>query len=438
MTDRQQRPTPTDAHRILHDPVAEAITNLAHQESGRVLALLARRFGDLDLADDAVQEALIEAAQHWPKTGIPQNPAGWLLSVARRKAIDAIRRKDSQLRRAKDLAQTIDPSEAGGEPPDLERGNMIDDTDTDNRIPDERLRLMFLCCHPALDQDAQVALTLRLVAGLTTAEIAAGFMVPEATLAQRIVRAKNKIRIAGIPMTIPTSLPSRIDAILSILYLTFNESYVSRSKTAESLQRIDLADEVLRLTEVVAALLPNHPEANGLLAMQLFHQARSSSRTDGRGDLVLLADQDRSTWDLDSVKRGNTSLATALRQMQPGVFQLQALIASKHANARTAVDTDWPSIAAIYQQLVAMTGSPVVALNHAVAVGFADGPQSGLSMVDEVKELDGYHLFHSTRADFLRRLNRNEEALSAYQRAMGLTENASERRFLQGRIESLS
>jgi RNA polymerase sigma-70 factor, ECF subfamily len=407
-----------------------ALTRLAREESGRVLALLARRFNDLDLADEAVQEALVEAARVWPEHGIPTNTAGWLLSVARRKAIDRFRRASSARRRtmaaAPELASQAESSET-------ERSSMISD---DNPLPvadDEHLRLVLLCCHPALDPDTQVALTLRLVSGLTTAEIASAFLVPEPTLAQRIVRAKRKIRDAGMPLSIPPNLAERVDVLLGVLYLIFNEGYLTRSER-DGVVRVDLVDEAVRLTQLVAELLPEQPEVEGLLALELFHRARIVTRSDHAGDLVLLEHQDRSRWDLATIEQANTLLATAMQRMSPGPYQVQAAIAGRHANARTAADTEWPLIAALYWQLVQMTSSPVVRLNHAAAIAMADGPLAALAMLDDLDDLNRYHLFHATRGELLLRADRPGEAALAFRQARELATNPAEQRHLDGRI----
>jgi len=404
--------------------VANALTSVTREESGRVLALLARRFGDLDLAHDAVQDALAEAVEHWPVDGVPDNPAGWLYTVARNRAIDLVRRAASAERRtlaaAPDILARSEPDEEGDE-------LVVDDAE----VGDEHLRLVLLCCHPALDRDTQVALTLRLVGGLTTAEIAAAFLVPEPTLAQRIVRAKRKIRDAGIPLSIPASLDERVDALLTVLYLIFNEGYLSRGAAG---LRVDLADEAVRLTGQAVALLPGNAEVEGLLALELLTRARVAARTDGAGELVLLDDQDRSAWNLAEIRRGNAVLATALARMQPGTFQLQALIAAQHSNARTAADTDWPAIAALYRQLESMTASPVVALNRTVAVAMADGPGAGLAMLGSLEGLDGYHLFHAARAELLLRAGRPLEAAASFERALELVVNPAERRHLKRRL----
>lgn len=411
--------------------VETAITRLTREESGRVLALLARRFNDLDLADEAVQEALIEAARVWPEQGIPTNTAGWLLAVARRKAIDRLRRAASAHRRtmaaALDLAAQHEPDD------DTERSSMISDDDSHPATDDEHLRLVLLCCHPALDQDTQVALTLRLVGGLTTSEIAAAFLIPEPTLAQRIVRAKRKIRDAGMPLSIPSNLAERVDVLLGVLYLIFNEGYLARGEH-DSLVRVDLVDEAVRLTQLVAQLVPANAEVEGLLALELFHKARMATRSDRAGDLILLEHQDRSQWDLATIQQANAVLATAMQRMAPGPYQVQAVIAGRHASARTAADTDWPLIATLYGQLVQMMPSPVVRLNHAVAIAMADGPLAGLAMLDQLDGLANYHLFHAARGELLLRADRPAEATTAFAQARGLTANPAEQRHLDGRI----
>jgi RNA polymerase sigma-70 factor, ECF subfamily len=406
--------------------VGEAVTRLAREESGRVLALLARRFGDLDLADEAVQEALIEASMVWGERGIPANPAGWLLSVARRKAIDRLRRATSARRRTMTAAHQL-----AAPPDDTERSSMIDDEHSP--LGDEHLRLVLLCCHPALDRDTQVALTLRLVGGLTTGEIAAAFLVSEATLAQRIVRAKRKIRDAAMPLSIPANLDERVDAVLSVLYLIFNEGYLTRGDR-DVVVRVDLVEEAVRLTRVVNELLPDRPEVEGLLALEMFNQARIATRSDHNGDLVLLEHQDRSQWDLATIEEANAVLARAMARMTPGPFQVQAVIAGRHANARTAADTDWPLIAGLYGQLVHMTDSPVVRLNHAVAVAMADGPHAGLALLNGLHELDDYHLFHATRGELLLQANDRAGAVAAFTRARALAGNPAEQRHLERRI----
>lgn len=410
--------------------VDAALTRLAREESGRVLALLARRFRDLDLADEAVQDALATAARRWPVDGVPSNPPAWLFTVARNRAVDRLRRDATARRRtlaaAPDLVRPDDTGmHATSDPSGAD--TMINEPD-EHPVADDQLRLMLLCCHPALDRDAQVALTLRLVGGLTTTEVAAGLLVQEATLAQRIVRAKRKIRDAGIPLTIPVDLAERVDVVLGVLYLIFNEGYLSRS--TDTVVRIDLVDEAIRLTRALAEILDDDPEVLGLLALQRFHRARSATRSDHTGDLVLLEDQDRTRWDLAEIAEANTVLLRAIRQMRPGPYQLQAVIARHHAVARTAADTDWPAIVAAYGQLAAMTDSPVVRLNHAVAIAMADGPHAGLAALGLVTGLDHYHLFHAARAELLIRAGRSDEAVDAFTTAISLTTNDSERRHL--------
>ncbi len=416
------------------DTVAAAVTALARSEGGRMVAVLARRFGDLDVADDAVQDALIEALRNWPVAGIPANPAGWLRTVATRRAIDRIRRAGAAHRRTLAVAKDLVPEPVGSPAGDA-RGSeelMIDES----TIRDQQLRLILLCCHPALHPDAQVALTLRLVGGLSTGEIAAGFLQPEATIAQRIVRAKRKIRDARIPLSLPPDLTERLGVVLTVLYLVFNEGYLSRGGSAGA--RSTLMDEAIRLTGVLTSLAPDEPEVGGLLALELFHRARTDGRFDPAGDLVLLAEQDRSTWDLAMMTRANRILAVALQQRRPGVFQIQALIAARHANARTAADTDWPAIARLYAQLVAMTGSPVVALNHAVAVGMADGPDAGLRLLDRIDGLAGYHLLPAARAELLVRAGRPAEAVAEFDVALRGAPGEVERRHLERRRASVS
>ncbi len=415
-----------------HHEVDTAITRVAREESGRVLALLARRFNDLDLADEAIQEALIEAAQVWPERGIPDNTAGWLLAVARRKAIDRLRRISSAHRRTMSAAAEL---AAQSEPDDTERSSMISEDDSNPATDDEHLRLVLLCCHPALDRDTQVALTLRLVGGLTTPEIASAFLVPEATLAQRIVRAKRKIHDAGMPLSMPSNLGERVDVLLGVLYLVFNEGYLTRSDR-DGVVRVDLVDEALRLTALVAQLLPEHPEVEGLLALELFNKARLAARANYAGDLVLLEHQDRSRWDLATIRQANAVLARAMKRMAPGPYQMQAVIAGRHANAPTAADTDWPLIAKLYGQLVQMTDSPVVRLNHAAAIAMSDGPLAGIAVLNGLEGLDAYHLFHATRGELLLRADEPGGAVKAFRQARGLTLNPAEQRHLDSRISA--
>jgi RNA polymerase sigma-70 factor, ECF subfamily len=422
---------------------ADALTELARNHAGRVLAILARRLGDLDLADESVQDALVEAARTWPERGIPANPPAWLLSVARRKAIDRLRRASSARRRTKEVAADLVAAheEQSAMRPAQEAHSMITDTifepgETDLlAAADDQLRLVLLCCHPALDQDAQIALTLRLVGGLTTSEIAAAFLVPEATLAQRIVRAKRKIRDAAIPLSMPAELDQRLDPVLTVLYLIFNDGYLARSSHPTAL-RLDLATEAIRLTRLLGTLPTQSAEPDGLLALVLFHHARAEARVDEAGDLVLLDEQDRTKWDRPSIMEANSLLVRVMAKKQPGPFQIQALIAALHINAPTADETDWKTIAALYGQLLAMTPSPVIALNRAVAVAMADDPSSlqGLELVEAIEGLDRYYLWHSTRGELLLRLGRSVEAVEAFRHATKLTDNPAEQRHLQRRI----
>ena len=393
-----------------------------------MLAVLAGRLGDVERAEDAVQEALLEAARWWPARGVPDNPAGWLMTVAHRKAIDRIRREDSAHRRTMASApELLAYAEGAGEPP--VPGLAVDEVG----IRDEQLRLLLLCCHPALDRDTQIALVLRLVGGLTTGEIAAAFLLPEATVAQRLVRAKRKIRAARVPLSIPTDLGGRVEAVLAVLYLTFNEGYLSRGD-GDGATRVGLVDEALRLTALARELLPNRPELDGLLALELYSRARIDTRVDGAGDLVLLEDQDRSRWDDAMIAQGNAVLTGALARIRPGPFQLQALIAALHANAPSAASTDWGRIVALYDQLAQMTASPVVALNRAVAVAMTDGPDAGLALLDSADGLEGYHLLHAARGELLLRAGRGHEAAGSFTRARELTRNPAEQRHLDRRL----
>ncbi len=407
-----------------------ALTRLAREESGRVLALLASRFG-LHTADDAVQDALVEALD-WDE--VLENPAAWLYTVARNRAIDRVRREASARRRVlsagADLAVLSDVAhDPFGNPEEVE---MVRD---EAEVGDEQLRLMLLCCHPALATDVQVALTLRLIGGLTTREIAAAFLVSEATIAQRIVRAKRKIRDAGIPLTVPADLGSRVDALLGILYLVFNEGYLSRGEASGA--RVDLMEEAIRLTIRLRDLLPEDPEVDGLLALELYARARTAARFEA-GELVLLDRQDRTRWDGELIAQADDVLASAMRHRAPGSYQLQAVIAQYHATARTAADTDWPAIASVYARMRADDPSPVLALNHAAAVAMADGAPAGLALLDAVRGLDDYHLYWSTRGELLARTGQTDAAHAALRRARGLTANVAEVRHLDRRISALA
>jgi RNA polymerase sigma-70 factor (ECF subfamily) len=398
------------------------VDEVFRDEAGKAVASLIRLFGDIDVAEEAVQDAFVVATERWPDDGLPPNPAGWIVTTARNRAIDKLRRESGREERHVRAVELQMQSE-----PDPIEGAVIDD----------RLRLMFTCCHPALEPSARVALTLRLMGGLETGEIARAFLVSEPAMAQRLVRAKRKIKAANIPYRIPrdADLPDRLGSVLTVVYLIYNEGHAATS--GDELVRSGLGAEAIRLARVLRELMPDEPEVTGLLALLLLTESRRVARTDGDGSLILLADQDRHTWDRELIDEGQELVRECLRRNRPGPFQVQAAIAAVHSDAARAEDTDWSQIVHLYDSLLTMTPTPVVALNRAVAVAEVEGPSEALALLDDL-DLEQYHLYHATRAELLRRMGDVDAASLAYMDAIAIADNEVERRFLEERAAALA